>query len=92
MKHTVLIDNKKVTGTSEEIVNKMRKQNFFNSNQSLSEFIQTVQHRIWSLFGVGITIPQNLSVGNKCSLLIEQLISTGFLIDATSINISFKKL
>lgn len=77
MKYRVMIENNVVTGTSEEILIKLKNKSFFQQCSSLNEFIKKIQQDIWRLYGIGIQIDHNKSnIGNQ---IVDQLIHFGLL-------------
>lgn len=80
-KFYVLVNEREFFGTGIEIINEVRKHRFLGSDIELSDFILEIQQNVFRLYGKGITIPNNLSLEEKASLLVQQLIHHGLLLE-----------
>lgn len=76
MKYTVMIDDKQIKGTAVEILSELKDMSFFDTCNTITEFIVKVQQDIWRLFGIGIQIIHDKTAPDQ---LMQQLLHHGLL-------------
>lgn len=83
--YNVILEDKKITGTAEELVAEFRERRFFKDREwTIEEFVKQIQQDVWRLYGLSITIDDDAPLHEKCEALVEQLIGHGLLRKAES--------
>lgn len=76
--YMVYIDGQGISGKAEDIINELMKQGYFETYESIDDFLTKATQNIWRLFQVGIDVGQG-TLEERCEKFLDAAIENGLL-------------